>query len=88
MSVSLLRITYFQADKIHNVGARRVGQSAQSAPYRITTYKGPEMGLMGVLPAVLYKLHEVNSAQSANDELHEEIPASLLQKLKRRCMGH
>ena len=87
MSVLPLHITYFQADRIYGIKGRYAGQQHQSAPYRVTTYKGPELGLIGELPAVLYKLHELNTAQAANDELHEDTASSLLQKLKRHCMG-
>lgn len=87
MSVLPLRITYFQADKMHGVKGSNAAQQNQSAPYRITTYKGPELGLMGELPAVLYKLFELNTAQAANDELQSDISPSLLQKIKRHCIG-
>jgi hypothetical protein len=86
MSVSLIRITYFRADKLRNFGGRQVLPQTQSAPYRITTYIGPELGLIGALPAVLFKLHEVNAAQSANDELYEETSFSLLRKFRQHCL--
>lgn len=86
MSVSPVRITYFHADKLRSFGGRSVLPQAQSAPYRITTYTGPELGMMGALPAVLFKLYEVNAAQSANDELHEETALKLLQKFRQHCL--
>ena len=86
MSVSLLRITYFQADKILNMSSRRVGELQKSAPYRITTYRGPELGLIGVLPAVLYKMYELNSAQAANCSDQEYSSQPLLQRLQ-QCLS-
>ncbi len=88
MSVTPLHLHYFQADKIYIFNGRYTGQLQQSAPYQITTYNGPELGLIGVLPALLYRLYELNTAQAANDELLEANPPSLLQKLKQRCIGH
>lgn len=86
MSVSPVRITYFHADKLRSFGGRNVLPQSQSAPYRITTYKGPELGLVGALPAVLFKLHEVNAAQAANDEVLGETASTLLQKLRQHCL--
>jgi len=80
MSVSPLRITYFQADKI-----RFAGMQQQSAAYRITTYKGPELGLLGSLPAVLNKVHAVNIANASNSGEYESSAHGLLQRLTRFC---
>lgn len=88
MSVTPLHLNYFQADKIYIYNGRYTGQLQQSNPYQITTYNGPELGLIGVLPALLFRLYELNSAQAANDELMVENSTSLLQKLKHRCIGH
>ena len=84
-SVTALHITWFQAEKLYNVSGGYSKAQHRSSPYRITTYKGPELGLIGSLPAVLYKLHEINTAEAANQE---EVPVtgfSLLQKFKRHC---
>jgi len=78
MSVSPLRITYFQTDKI-----RSAGMQQQSAAYRVTTYKGPEIGLLGALPAVLLKLHALNTAEASNSDFYENSTSRLLQKLTR-----
>ncbi len=88
MSVLNLRLSYFQADKICSVKGGYPGAKLPSASYRITTYKGPELGLMGEIPGVLYRMYELNCCQAANAEIHEHNSPSLLQKLKRRCMGH
>jgi hypothetical protein len=85
MSVSSLRVTYFQADKMMGVSGLRAGQLRQSAPYRITTYRGPELGLMGELSAVLHKLHELDSTQAANGSDTEDRTQPLLQRLQ-RCL--
>jgi hypothetical protein len=79
MSVSAIRITYFQADKLRCAGA-----ALQSAPYRITTYRGPEVGLLGLLPAVLNKVHEMNTAEAANSAQFESSTPSLFERLTRR----
>ena len=78
MSVSAISITYFLADKIACSGMQR-----QSSPYRVTTYKGPVLGLLGTLPAVLYKLHETNPAEAANADLYENSFPGLFEKLTR-----
>jgi len=76
MSVSAIRITYFQADKITCSGAQR-----QASPYRVTTYKGPQLGLFGELPAALYQLHELNSSEAANSDLYESSSPGLFERL-------
>jgi hypothetical protein len=86
MSVSQVRITYFQADKLRCSGARRLATQAQSAPYRITTYRGPELGLAGSIPAMLVKIHGVDAEHSANEEAFEAAPTSLLQKFRQHCL--
>ncbi|HKX56954.1 MAG TPA: hypothetical protein VJN01_12665 [Xanthomonadales bacterium] len=87
-SVSTLRITYFQAEKLYQVSGGRSLAQRQSSPYRITTFRGPEVGLIGSLPAVLNKLHEVNNAAAANQAEMPEAENSLLQKFKRYCLQH
>jgi len=86
-SVTALRLTCFQAEKLSQVSGSHNASQRQSSPYRITTFKGPELGLIGKLPAVLYKLHEIDTAKAANGE---DLPAaesnSLLQRIKRRCL--
>lgn len=84
--VSAIRITYFQAEKLYNVGGGRSSAQRQSSPYRITTFRGPELGLIGSLPAVLYKLHEINSAEAANQEDRPAAGHALLQKFKSYCL--
>lgn len=78
MSVSAIRITYFQADKITGHGAQR-----QASPYRVTTYKGPRLGLVGTLPAVLWKLHELNSGAAANADQFENPTPGFFERLTR-----
>ncbi|HET6566174.1 MAG TPA: hypothetical protein VFG52_12235 [Xanthomonadales bacterium] len=85
MSVSAIRITYFQADKLFQLSDLCAVGESQSSPYRITTYKGPEIGLVGSMPAVLNKLHEVNSAIAANEADQPQAADGLLQRLKRAC---
>lgn len=85
-SVRALRMTYFQAQKLHSVNGDRALSQCQSAPYRITTFNGPDLGLIGYLPAVLYKLHEINASSAANREDTPESAPSLLQKIKRYCL--
>jgi hypothetical protein len=85
-SVSALRITYFQADKLCNVIGGHNSAQRQSSPYRITTFRGRELGLIGCLPAVLNKLHEVNHAAAANQADLSATEQSLLQKFKRYCL--
>jgi hypothetical protein len=84
-SVSAMRITYFQAEKLYNVSGGRSSAQRQSSPYRITTFRGPELGLIGCLPAVLHKVHEVNNAVAANQADMPTAENSLLQKFKRYC---
>jgi len=76
MSVSAVRITYFQADKITVHGSHR-----HASPYRVTTYKGPRLGLVGTLPAVLSKLHELNSAAAANADQFEHSAPGFFERL-------
>lgn len=85
-SVSALRITYFQAERLCHVSGGHSMAQRQSSPYRITTFRGPELGLIGSLPAVLHKVHEVNAAAAANQEEMPAAEQSLLQKLKRYCL--
>lgn len=84
-SVSALRITYFQAERLCNVSGGRSLAQRQSSPYRITTYKGPEVGLIGPMTAVLNRLYEVNAAEAANLDESFAPEHSLLQKFKRYC---
>lgn len=82
-SVSAVRITYFQAEKIYNVSGGRSPAQRQASPYRITTYKGPELGLVGSLTAVVHKMYEVNAAEAANQDEISSSEYSLLRKFKR-----
>jgi hypothetical protein len=86
MSVSQVRITYFQADKLRSFSGHSVSTEAQSAPYRITTYRGPEVGLAGPMSAMLVKMHGVKADDSANEVVFEAAPAGLLQKFKQHCL--
>ncbi len=76
MSVSAISLTYFLADKI---ACPRV--QGQSSPYRITTYKGPQLGLLGCLPAALCQVYELNAADAANSELYENSSPGLFERL-------
>lgn len=78
MSVSAIRITYFLADRI---ACPRV--QGQASPYRVTTYKGPQLGLLGALPAEIYSLHELNTAEAANAVLYENSLPGLFERLTR-----
>ncbi len=80
MSVSAIRITYFQADKLRCVSGQQ-----QSAPYRITTYRGPELGLLGALPAVLNRIHATSTAAAANSDQYQNSTSRLIEKLVRYC---
>lgn len=86
MSVSAIRITYFQADKLFQLSDLRAVGESQSSPYRITTYRGPELGLMGSMPAVLNRLHEIDTAIAANEAGQAQAADGLFQKLKRACL--
>jgi hypothetical protein len=77
-----LRITYFQAEKLYNVGGGRTAAQRQSSPYRVTTYRGPELGLLGSLPAALHRRHDINLVDAANQEEFAPTRASLLQKIR------
>ena len=48
MSLSQLRLTQFHSEKL-----RCIGGDSQVAPYRITTYRGAELGLLGSVSTVL-----------------------------------
>lgn len=84
VSVSSLRLTYFQADKLRHAGGN---SRSQSSPYRITTYKGPELGLVGALPTVLNRLHDVDALDAANQSARQPSDTSLLQKIKLHYLG-
>ena len=86
MSVSAIRITYFQADKLFQLSDLRAVGESQSSPYRITTYRGPEIGLIGSMPAVLNKLHEVDSAIAANEGSQGQAAGGFFQRLKQACL--
>ncbi len=81
-SLSSLRITYFSAEKLYNVSGGRNSAQRRSSPYLVTTYRGPELGLTGSLPPVLYRLHEINCAEAANQEEWAPTRASMLQKIR------
>ncbi len=80
MSVSAVRITYFKADRIACAGAQR-----ETSPYRVTTYRGPQLGLLGAIPAMICRLHELKSAEAANSNRYENPAPSLLERLTRLC---
>lgn len=78
-------MTYFQAEKLYHFGGGRNPAQHQSSPYRVTTYVGPELGLVGALPAALYRLHGVNTADAANQQDWNPAQFTLLQKIRRHC---
>lgn len=84
-SVSAIRITYFQAEKISNVSGGHSAAQRQSSPYRITTYRGPELGLVGCMQAVVHKLYETDIFEAANQDEQSMPGNSLLQKFKQYC---
>jgi hypothetical protein len=45
MSQHTLRLTQFTVQKL-----QRVGGGGRVSPYQITTYRGPKLGLLGVVP--------------------------------------
>ena len=82
MTNSSIRITFFQAEKM------RCASGGQSVPYRVTTYKGPEVGLMGQAPAFIKKMHDVDVGEAANlsdEQFNAQRP--LLQKVWHRISG-
>lgn len=76
MSVSAVRITYFQADRIACQGSSEV-----VSPYRVTTYRGPQLGLLGAIPAVICRLHELRSAEAANSVAFDIPAPGLIERL-------
>ena len=78
MSVTSIRLTYFQTEKL------RCASGQQSAPYRITTYKGPEVGMVGYMPAVICRMHGSVTVQAANESEQEYRSQPLWQRLAQR----
>lgn len=81
MTNSSIRITFFQAEKM------RCASGQQSVPYRVTTYKGPEVGLMGQVPAFARKMHDIDVGEAANYSDEEFNSQPLLQKVWCRISG-
>lgn len=56
MSLTKLRLTQFQVEKL-----RCIGSAGRASPYRITTYRGMSLGLVG--PVAQYGWEACNAPQ-------------------------
>ena len=79
MTVSPLSLTYFHSEKLRCASGQQ-----QASPYRITTYKGSKIGLMGKISGILAPVNELHAANLSDSEYAEQ---SLLFRLKMRVMG-